>query len=372
MKLAVLTGEPSGDLLAGSVVRAVQEEVPDLRLIGVGGERLAASGLESRYPLKGFAVNGLVEVLPHLPRLLLRIEQLTRWLLVEQPDAVLTVDAPDLTLRIAKALRARGYGGPLIHLVAPTVWAWKPERAEAMAGFLDHVLCLFPFEPDYFTAHGLPASFVGHPILARSDPPAEKEPRTLLLLPGSRMSEVRHMVPLFRETVAALAQRVSGLRCLVPTVETTRALVTARMGSDWPTPIEFRFREPDRLDAFASASVALAASGTVALELAQANVAGVIAYRLAPATHRAVLRQTQLQHFSLINILGGREIMPELLQDSARADALAPALERLLTDDAARTAQIAEQRTAFATLALPTGQSPAKVAAETLLSLVRG
>ena len=370
MKMAVLTGEPSGDMLAHAVVAAVQEQRPDLELLGIGGERLESIGLNSRFPLREFAVNGIAEVLPHLPRLLLRIEQITRWVLAENPEVVLTVDAPDLTLRIAKALRGRGYQGKLVHLVAPTVWAWKPERAAKIAQFLDHVLCLFPYEPPYFAAHGLPATFVGHPIVDRPRAERAKDPNVLLLLPGSRMNEVRKMVPLFRETVATLAAIQPGLRCLVPTVQTTRAFVTARMG-DWPTPIEFLFREEDRHAAFHQAGTALAASGTVALELAQADVAGVITYRLSSHTYRHLMRQTNLKHLSLINILGQGDIMPERMQDAAQAEQLARDVRRLMSDETAREAQVQAQRGALAKLTLSGGQTTAKLAAKTLLTLMR-
>lgn len=370
MKLAVITGEPSGDLLAHSVLDAVQAQVPDLTLLGIGGEHLARNGLQSRFPLSEFSVNGIVEVLPHLPRLLLRIEQITRWLLAEQPDMILTVDAPDLTLRIAQTLRQRGFQGKLVHLVAPTVWAWKPERAAKIAQFLDHVLCLFPFEPPYFEAHDLPATFVGHPILSRAAARGTKDPNALLLLPGSRMTEARRMVPLFREVVHRLAPRLPGLRCIVPTVATTRAFVTAEMGR-WPTPIEFHFREEDKLAAFGQAGTALAASGTVALELSQAEVAGVITYRLSPMTYRRIMRQTSLPHLSLINILADREVMPERMQDQAQPDELAEAVYALLSDPERRNVQVQAQSAALSRLALPEQQSPARLAAETLLNLVR-
>jgi len=370
MKIAILTGEPSGDLLAHDVVKVMRDQYPKAALIGIGGERLETLGLRSRFPLSEFSVNGIVEVLPHLPRLLFRIEQITRWLLKEQPDLVLTVDAPDLTLRIAKMLRARGYGGKLVHLVAPTVWAWKPERAEKVSAFLDHILCLFPFEPPYFEAHGLAATFIGHPIVSRPVSPVIKDDNALLLLPGSRMNEVQQLVPLFREVVQGLAPSFPGLRCLVPTVETTRNFVSSRM-VDWPTPIEFLFREEDRQQAFHQAKVALAASGTVALELAKADVAAVITYRLSSMTYKQVMRQTRLDHFSLINILAGREIMPEHLQDQARADVLVPELVRLLSNEQAREQQVSGQREALGKLALSADKSPAKLAAETLLTLLR-
>lgn len=370
MKIAVLTGEPSGDLLAYDVVKAMLDHVPDAKLIGIGGERLAQLGLRTRFPLSEFSVNGIAEVLPHLPRLLFRMEQITRWMLKEQPDVVLTVDAPDLTLRIAKMLRARGFAGKLVHLVAPTVWAWKPERAAKISAFLDHLLCLFPFEPPYFEVHGLDATFIGHPIVSRPVPSVDKDSNALLLLPGSRMNEVRQMVPLFREVVQNLAPSFPGLRCLVPTVETTRSFVTNRM-IDWPTPIEFLFREEDRQRAFHQAKVALAASGTVALELAQADVAGVMTYRLSQMTYQKVMRQTRLEHFSLINILAGREIMPERMQDRATAGALVPELVRLLSDEQARQSQLRAQREALGKLALSADQSPAKLAAETLMTVAR-
>ena len=369
MKLAVLTGEPSGDLIAEAAVRALRDRYPDLELLGVGGEGLARAGLESRFPLREFAVNGVVEVLPHLPRLLLRIEQITRWLLREQPDVVLTVDSPDLTLRIARALRGRGYKGKLVHLVAPTVWAWKPKRAAWMARFIDEVLCLFPFEPPLFEAEGLSARFVGHPILDRPVLALGRQPDTLLLLPGSRMTEVRPLIPLFRETVMRLLPENPDLRCLVPTVETTRGFVTRRM-ADWPTPIEFLFRAEDKAAAFARSSVALAASGTVALELARAGVAGVITYRLSTATFEAIQRQSTLEHFSLINILAQAEVMPERLQHDARPELLAADVGRLLRSDTARRQQVEAQSRALATLALPSGQTTATLIADRLETLL--
>ena len=369
MKLAVLTGEPSGDLLAEAAVKALRGRHPELELIGLGGEGLARAGLRSRYPLAGFAVNGLVEALPHVPRLLMRIEQLTRWLLREQPDVVLTVDAPDLTLRIARALRRRGYEGKLVHLVAPTVWAWRPERATAIADYLDQLLCLFPFDPALFEAHGLPSHFVGHPALDRPLPAAARQADTLMLLPGSRMSEVRALTPLFRDTVRRLRSEHPALQCLVPTVETTRSFVTRRM-ADWPTPIEFLFRPEDKADAFARATVALAASGTVALELAKAGVAGVITYRLSPATFRALQRQSSLHHFSLINILADAEIMPERLQQDATPDRLATEVGRLLRDQTARAQQLAAQHHALSSLALPSGTTTANLIADHVDSLL--
>lgn len=369
MKIAVLTGEPSGDVLAEAALTSLRARLPGLELFGIGGEGLARLGLNSRFPLREFAVNGIAEVLPHVPRLLLRIEQITRWILRENPPLVLSVDSPDLTLRIARQLRARGYRGKLVHLVAPTVWAWKPERAARIAGFLDHLFCLFPFEPPHFEAEGLSAQFVGHPLTLAPAARPDKDPQSLLLLPGSRMTEVRQLVPLFRETVTQVAARQSGLRCLVPTVETTRAFVTRTM-ANWPTPIEFLFRPEDKTAAFAQSALGLAASGTVALELARHRVAGVITYRLAPATFQSLRRQSQLKYFSLVNILADREVMPERVQDQARPALLTDALMPLLKEPARREQQIREQDQALAKLALPAGQSTATLVADKLAELL--
>ena len=369
MKVAVLTGEPSGDLLAEAALAQLRTLRPDIELLGIGGEGLARVGLKSRFALSEFAVNGITEVLPHLPRLLFRIEQITRWILRENPAVVLTVDAPDLTLRIAKQLRARGYEGKLVHLVAPTVWAWKPDRAAKVAAFLDHLFCLFPFEPPYFEAEGLSAQFVGHPLAEQTANEIEKDPGSLLLLPGSRMNEVRQLVPLFRNTVERLSAEHKGLRCVVPTVETTRAFVTKTM-SNWPTPVEFLFRPEDKAKAFAQSAVGLAASGTVALELAKYGVAGVITYRLADSTFRSLRRQSKLNHFSLINILADTEVMPERVQDQANAEVLAPELLMLLTDEEARNQQVALQNQALSKLTLPEGQSTATLVAEKLAELL--
>lgn len=374
----LIAGEPSGDLLGARLMAALSEETAGrVRFAGVGGSAMAAEGLSSLIPIDELAVMGLVEVLPHLVRIIGHIRRIAAAARSARPDAVVTIDSPNFTLEVSK--RLKGTGIPLIHFVAPSVWAWKPWRAKRMARYLDHLLVLLPFEPPYFEAHGLATTFVGHPAVeARvSHDPAGFRRRhgiaadapLLCVLPGSRRGEVARLLPVFADTLARLDERFPGLRAVVPTVPAVAGLVSAWAGR-CPVPATVLGTAEEKYEAFGASDAALAASGTVAVELAVAQLPTVIAYRLSPLTALIARLMLKVPYASLPNLLLDREVQPELLQENCTPEMLAAAVGRLLTDTEARAAQIAACREAIAVLH-PGGEPPSRRAARQVLAVMR-
>ena len=372
-------GEPSGDALGARLMAALKRESGgDIRFSGIGGPRMAAEGLISLFPMADLAVMGVAEVLPRLPLLLRRISQTVGAIEAEAPSAVVTIDSPGFGFRVQKRLVPGATRR--IHYVAPSVWAWRPKRAKRIARFLDRVLCLLPFEPPYFEREGLAASFVGHSVVEegadRGDGRAfrarhglDSDVPLLAVLPGSRQSETRTLLAVFGETVAALARERPRLRIVVPTVPNVAEEVR-RAASSWPgTPIVVE-GVAEKFDAFAASTSALAASGTVSLELALAGLPAVIAYRIHPLTHAFVQPLIKVEYATLANIVLGREAVPEFIQVRCRARFLAPAVARLLDDSAARAAQIAAVREAIARLGAG-GVPPSVRAARAILEEIK-
>ncbi len=349
--LFLIAGEPSGDVLGARLMAALKRLTGGrVRFAGIGGERMAAEGLESLVPQAELALFGVFELLPHLPNLLRRMDQTVAEIVRLKPDAVIGIDSPGFTVRVAKRVRAAAPAIPLIHYVAPTVWAWKPKRAKKYAAIYDHLLVLLPFEPPYFEREGLPCTFVGHSIVesgaGKGDGAAFRvrhgispAKRVLAVLPGSRRSEVSRLLPVFRETVERLLPTHPNLVVVVPTVATVRGTVSAAVAG-WPVQTIIVEGDGEKYDAFAAAEAALAASGTVALELALSGLPAVIAYRLSRLTVALYRRFIKVKYVSLVNLMLDRMLVPELLQEDCRADKLAAEVGRLLDDPAARREQI--------------------------------
>lgn len=342
----LIAGEPSGDLLGGRLMAALREETGGaVRFAGIGGEEMTKQGLKSLYPIHEFAVMGFVEVLPHLFKIIMRIRQTAAAVRSLRPAVLVTIDSPSFTLEVAQSLK--GEGIPLVHYVAPQVWAWKAGRAKRMARYLDRILALLPFEPPLFEKHGLKTPFVGHPAveLAQSEEsrltdrrPVAGQGPLLAVLPGSRKGEVGKLMPIFRATVAVLAERHPGLRVVIPTVETVEAAVREQAAS-WTVPVAVVRGASAKHTAFAEAQAALAASGTVALELAVAGVPTVIAYRLTGIGSLFSAKLLRVPFVSLVNLIAGRMIQPEFLQGDCRVENLIEPVDSLLRDPAARRAQ---------------------------------
>lgn len=375
----LIAGEPSGDALGARLMAALKAKTGGcVRFAGIGGPAMIGQGMQSLFPMQELAVMGLAEVLPRIFQFKRRIDETVATVKAARPDVLVTIDAPDFCLRVAK--RLKGQGIALVHYVAPSVWAWRPGRARKVAAFLDHLMTLLPFEPPYFAREGLPATFVGHPVLESGADKGDgagfrkrhgiaSNAPLLVLLPGSRRGEVSRLIGTFGETLAALRKDKPGLVCVLPTVDAVRADVEAAVAR-WPVKPVVVAGETEKFDAFAAADAALAASGTVALELAMAKTPMVIAYRMNPITGWLARRLIRVRFVTLLNLVLDRAAVPELLQDDCVSGKLAAAVARLLDDIAARTEQVAATTEALAALK-PEGALPSEKAAEVVLSLVR-
>ena len=376
----LIAGEPSGDLLGGRLMAALKERTGGaVRFAGIGGEAMAAEGLESLVPLGELAVMGVAEVLPRARRIFRRVRETVADIMARRPDAVVTIDSSGFTWRVAQRLRRAGARVPLIHYVAPMVWAWRAGRARRMARWYDHLMVLLPFEPPYFTAVGLSCNYVGHPVVEsgadRGDGPGFRrrhgiapEAPLLIVLPGSRAGEVGRLLPIFGEAVRLLAARHPGLRVVLPTTETTAAAVEAAV-KGWPLPVTVLRGPAEKYDAFAAGTVALAASGTVALELAMARLAAVIAYRVNPLTHELLRRVLKVKYAHLLNLILDRAVVPELLQRDCTPERLADAVGRLIAEPALRAEQAAACADALKQLGYG-GLSPGLRAADEVLMII--
>ena len=324
----IVAGEASGDVLAAGLMKSLKRMTGGrVRFAGVGGDRMAAEGLTSLFPISEMAVLGVFEILPHAPKLLRRVQK-----------------------RLFKR-RATGQNTqfPLLHMVAPTVWAWRPGRAKTISKFLDELLVLFPFEPPYFEEHGLKTTFVGHPASVQPDGDgARLRARTRILpkvpvlgvLPGSRPGEVRRLLPGFGETVKRLAPRYPNLRVVIPTVPGVAEMVREGVKS-WPLQPVILENPEDKYDAFSAMNAALAASGTVTLELALAGVPTVVGYKVNPLSVPIGRMLVNMEAVVLANWILKRPVQPFFMQNNCTPEALTVAVARLFDDSKARGGSIA-------------------------------
>lgn len=376
----VIAGEPSGDALGGALIAALRRRAgPGLRVAGIGGERMREEGITSLVPLGDLAVAGITEVLPRAATILRHVRETVAVIRAARPDAVVTIDSSGFSWRIAHALRRRGERLPLIHYVAPMVWAWRAGRARRVARWYDHLLVLLPFEPPYFERVGLACTHVGHPVI---DSGADKgagdrfraahaiAPETVVLsvLPGSRGGEVRRLMPIFGETLRRLEAAIGEFRVVVPTVENVAELVSVGV-REWPgAPIVLRGVEA-KYDAFAASRAALAASGTVALELAMARVPMTVAYRLNPLTEALLDRILKVRQVNLINLILGRTVVAEHLRGDCTPERLAATLVELIRDERVRAAHREGYDAAMRLLGAG-GVPPSLKAADTILEII--
>ena len=373
----LIAGEQSGDVLGARLLEALRAARPGLRFAGVGGPRMVEHGLEPLFPMHDLAVMGLLEVLPRLRHLRRRLNQVAADVRTRRPDVLVTIDSPGFTLRLLRLLT--GAGIPRVHYVAPQVWAWREHRVREFPGLWERLLCLLPFEPEFFAGHGLPATFVGHPVLqsgadrgnaarffATHDLAADA--KVLVLMPGSRRNEVPRLLPVFGDTLALLRGRIPGLVPVLPVASAVAATVR-RAAARWPVPPVIVTEVAEKHDAYAAASAALTKSGTSTLELALAGVPMAVTYRVNPITAAIARRLIRVKHVAMVNLLAGREAVPELLQQDCTPGRLAETVERLLGDPAAALAQRVAFREVMARLAAPAG-TPSEAAAREVLAML--
>jgi len=387
----IIAGEASGDQL-GAELMASLKKLKEVRFAGIGGPAMAAQGLTSLFPMEELSLMGVLGILKNLPSLLKRLNFTVQTIQALKPNAVITIDAPEFSLRVMKRVHNFPQRPRLIHYVAPTVWAWRPGKAKKISHFLDHLLCLYPFEPPYFEKHGLSTTFVGHPVAREEIFPSsalgtasgdDRDPNLLCVLPGSRSSEIKKLLPIFGETVKRLKKDIPALKVMIPTLSPIESLV--RQGTqDWPVDVQIVLGDETRKKVFQQSSAALAASGTVALQLSAARLPFVVAYKLEKINEWIVKALVYTPWACMVNILltfkkfgpnfiltrKAKELItepwiPEFIQKNCVAENLAPSLLHLLKNQEARTRQINAMGEAISLL-----KAPSATAAKTILEQI--
>lgn len=380
LNIFIIAGEASGDSLGANLMRALKQKHPDAVFNGVGGAKMQAEGLQSLFPMEDLSVMGIAEVLPRVFKILGRIRQTARAIKNSRPDAVVTIDSPDFCFRVIKKLKKRVKDIPCIHYVAPSVWAWRPGRAEKVSKFLDHLLTLLPFEPPYFEKHGLGATFVGHPVVERQENRGDgdrfrrmhglkPDQPVLCMLPGSRMSELTRLLDKFSETADIVLRNKHQAVIVIPTLPHLKATIDKFFIGKGINPI-LVYTESEKFDAFAASTIAIAASGTVSLELAMTDTPHIIAYKLSPASAFLAKHLIKIPYVNLINILLKRQVVPELLLEDCEPPKMSKELLRLMGDKDSRAAQLMDFREALIKIGLSDPETPSQKAAAAVLDVI--
>ena len=379
-KIFLIATEESGDRLGASLMKVLRQRLGGaVQFEGVGGQSMAREGLASLFPIEELSIIGLAAVARQLPKILRLIRETTDAVTQASPDILVIIDSPDFTHRVARRVRARDPSIPIVDYVSPSVWAWRSGRARAMRRYVDHVLALLPFEPqEYRRLHGPPCSYVGHPLIEqigtlRPNVDEQKRrteaPPVLLVLPGSRRSEIRHHMAVFGETLGRLRDEGVAFELILPTMPHLMEAVSEGL-KDWKVAPRVVVGEQEKRAAFRIAHAALAKSGTVTLELALAGLPMVTAYRTGAVEAWIVLRAINVKSVILANLVVGENVVPEFLQQDCTPDKLAPVLREVLDDSPLRRRQVE----AFAGIdrIMTTGDQPPGVrAADIVLATLR-
>ena len=378
LRIAMVAGEASSDLLASHLIKALQRHLPDAEFFGIGGPKMQAVGFKALWPAEKLAVHGYVDALKNYRELSGIRSSLLDLLKKDPPAAFIGVDAPDFSLWLEKRLKDRGI--PAIHFVSPSIWAWRKGRLKGIARAVSHMLCLFPFEPELYRAAGVPVSYVGHPLadVFPLAPNREAMRETLQIspggpvfafLPGSRQSEVRNLADTYIATAALLHERHPGARFLVPlATRETRLLFEEALRRHAHVDVPIRILFGHAVEAMIAADVVLVASGTATLEAALLKRPMVITYKIGKWSYRLMRRLAYLPWVGLPNVLAGREVLPEVLQDAATPQALADALDGWLADPA----RVADLTKVFTDMHLQLRQDTAAKAAAAILPYLQG
>lgn len=350
LKVALVAGEASGDILGSGLMQALREQHPHIEFIGVGGPLMEACGLQSFFPMERLAVMGLVEVLGRLRELLRRRKELAAWLLEQQPDVFIGIDAPDFNLDLELKLRQQGI--ETVHYVSPSVWAWRQKRVLKIRKACDLMLCLLPFEAQFYEEHQVPVHFVGHPladsIALDNDPLVARQQLGLTvsapvvaLMPGSRGGEVGRLGELFLHSARLLHQRNPDIQFVLPAANAARKEQLQQLLAAFPE-LPVSLLEGQSQLALQACDAVLIASGTATLEAMLFKRPMVVAYRLAGLTYHILKRMVKSRHFALPNLLAGETLVPEFIQHAATAENLAAAIEQQLADGSRQTVRFLE------------------------------
>ena len=372
----LIAGEPSGDAIGARLMKALSE-ISDqpIKYEGIGGDAMIANGLNSLFPITELSVMGFLEVVPHARRILKRINEVAKDIIRKRPDIVITIDSPSFSIRVAK--RIANLNIPKVHYVAPTVWAWRPWRVNKFQRYYDHLLTILPFEPPYFECKNLVTTFVGHPVLEYGEGISNgsnfrirygiSESDTLIcLLPGSRRNEVIRHLGIFGDTLDILSGKKKRYLSTIPTLPHLVDLVYEST-ANWQQKPHIIETPKEKYEAMAASNVALAASGTVALETIIANLPTVVAYRVNPVTAFMVRRLIKVDFVNIVNIMAKREIIPECLQENCQPEKLRDELNRLIKGEGPEQIRAAAP---FIKALRSGNEMPSRVAAKYLIEFV--
>ena len=379
----IIAGEPSGDLLASRMMQSLRDKVPSIHFSGLGGETMIASGFESLFDISEISVMGIIEVLPKLRNIVRRLNQVVADIGNKSPDIIVTVDSWGFARQILERLEKEGIAVPRVHYVAPQVWAWKRGRAKVVARLTDRLMMLLPHEAQYFEKYGLKCTFVGHPVIESASRPTDSaeifkkkydipDKCTLIsVLPGSRKSEIDRLVPVFKQTLLGLKRYFPDLFIVIPSVSAISEKVDAGFaGLD--IPLRIILGQYERYAAFRASRFALAASGTVSLELVACGTPHVITYKFGYFTNKILKRYAGTKYANLINILADKFVIPEFVLENCRASLIIPSALELMQDSEKAKSQVGEAQLQLIRLK-PDGVMPSEKAAETVLEeLLRG
>ncbi|MGB4191333.1 MAG: lipid-A-disaccharide synthase [Rickettsiales bacterium] len=336
-KIYLIAGEASGDNIGSKLIKAIKLLAPDTLFYGVGGKKMREQGMNLLFPSEELAVMGFLEIIPYLPKFILRLKQTISDILSIQPDVVITIDSPGFSFRVAKAIKNR-FKGKLIHYVAPTVWAYKPERAKEIAKLYNHLLVILPFEPQYFLKEGLNTTFVGYPAIEdlhidakavfREKYHLKADDLVVCLAPGSRKQEINSLLPIFLDSIVQLQKNIKRkVIVAIPTQEHLKLSIQKYIPDSLNVIL---VEDEDKLHLFSSADLALSKSGTITTELAFYQLPMVVAHKINYLSYWLLKRLIKIQYVTIINLLAKRELIPELLQKDCNPQAISQALEKII------------------------------------------
>ncbi len=378
IKIFIVAGEASGDVLGSTFMHALKEKHQSVEFYGVGGQLMGHEGLSSIFPMHELSIMGLAEVLPKIPKILSLIAKTVAEIKIVNPDLVLTIDSPDFCFRVIKKLKKTIKDIPCVHYVAPTVWAWREGRAEKVSKFLDHILALFPFEPPYFEKYNLTTTFIGHSIVEKN---IDKEAgndfkdkynighdrRIICVLPGSRGSEIEKLQKIFNNVIIKLLSKVSKSTVVIPTLPHLKDKVRNIFAGHNVLVID---NHEDKFGCFKASEIAIAASGTISLELARAETPHIIAYRFNPISAIFARLLIKTKFANLINIILQRRIVPEMIQENCTSDKIYKTALDLINFDHSKKEQIKAFNLALKELGLGDSETPSQKAAGTVLKII--
>jgi lipid-A-disaccharide synthase len=371
----IIAGEASGDTIGARLIQSLKQKSPDAPIHGIGGEKMEQQGLHSLFPMSELSLMGFLEILPHLPNLLNRIDETVEEILRVKPDVLVTIDSPGFNFKIAKKLQ--GSGIRLVHYVAPTVWAYKPERAFNVAKLYDHQLLILPFEAPYFAKTGMGYTYVGHPII---EEPINKKPildfrkkyniskdaPLLCITAGSRKTELKRLLPIYAETISLLKESFPKLEIVAPTL-TSLVSTMEQWKASVAAPVTIITDQQEKYAAYHAANAGLAKSGTNTLEMSIAKLPIVVTYKINAFSYWWIKRLATVKFVNLLNLTANKEIIPECIQGACTAEQLAANISELLTNQDTAKQQIDLSQKALKDLGLSGRQSPSDKAANVVL-----